>query len=94
MSKQASKGRLFGPDKLQNQSNEGNGKEKKKERGGGKEEKRKKKKVALLVFIIASLEKKNCWLQKVHKVFKNPSRSIDHYVFTTVIAQTQYACFQ
>ena len=43
MSKQASKGRIFGPDKLQNQSNEGNGKEKKKERGGGKEEKRKKK---------------------------------------------------
>lgn len=60
----------------------------------GERRRSEKKKVALLVFIIASLEKKNCWLQKVHKVFKNPSRSIDHYVYTTVIAQTQYACFQ
>ena len=60
----------------------------------GERRRSEKKKVALLVLIIASLEKKNCWLQKVHKVFKNPSRSIDHYVYTTVIAQTQYACFQ
>ena len=60
----------------------------------GERRRSEKKKVALLVFIVASLEKKNCWLQKVHKVFKNPSRSIDHYVYTTVIAQTQYACFQ
>ena len=60
----------------------------------GERRRSEKKKVALLVFIIASLEKKNCWLQKVHKVFKNPSRSVDHYVYTTVIAQTQYACFQ
>ena len=60
----------------------------------GERRRSEKKKVALLVFIVASLEKKNCWLQKVHKVFKNPSRSIDHYVYTTVIAQTQYSCFQ
>ena len=60
----------------------------------GERRRSEKKKVALSVFIVASLEKKNCWLQKVHKVFKNPSRSIDHYVYTTVIAQTQYACFQ
>ena len=60
----------------------------------GERRRSEKKKVALLVFIIASLEKKNCWLQKVHKVFKNPSRSIDHDVYTTVIAQTQYSCFQ
>ena len=60
----------------------------------GERRRSEKKRVALLVFIIASLEKKNCWLQKVHKVFTNPSRSIDHYVYTTVIAQTQYACFQ
>ena len=60
----------------------------------GERRRSEKKKVALAVFIVASLEKKNCWLQKVHKVFKNPSRSIDHYVYTTVIAQTQYACFQ
>ena len=70
MSKQASKGRLFGPDKLQNQSNEGNGKEKKKERGGGKEEKRKKKKVALLVFIVASLEKKSVGCKRSIKFSK------------------------
>ena len=60
----------------------------------GERRRSEKKKVALLVFIVASLEKKNCWLQKVRKVFKNPSRSIDHYVYTTVIAQTQDACFQ
>ena len=60
----------------------------------GERRRSEKKKVALSVFIVASLEKKNCRLQKVHKVFKNPSRSIDHYVYTTVIAQTQYACFQ
>ena len=67
---------------------------KRKSAEGERRRSEKKKKVALLVFIIASLEKKNCWLQKVHKVFKNPSRGIDHYVYTTVIAQTQYACFQ
>ena len=67
---------------------------KRKSAEGERRRSEKKKKVALLVFIVASLEKKNCWLQKVHKVFKNPSRSIDHYVYTTVIAQTQYACFQ
>ena len=60
----------------------------------GERRRSEKKKVARLGFIVASLEKKNCWLQKVRKVFKNPSRSIDHYVYTTVIAQTQYACFQ
>lgn len=67
---------------------------KRKSAEGERRRSEKKKKVALLVFIVASLEKKNCWLQKVHKVFKNPSRSIDHYVYTTVIAQTQYSCFQ
>ena len=57
------------PEKLQNHSNEGKGKEKKKERGEGKEEKKKKSIVALLVFTIATLEilaEKNCWTQKVH----------------------------
>ena len=33
MLEKASKGRFFGPDKLQNHSNDGKGKEKKKERG-------------------------------------------------------------
>ena len=42
LSEKASKGRLFGPDKLQNHSNEGEERKKKKERGGRKEEKRKK----------------------------------------------------
>ena len=37
-----SKGRFFNPDKLQNHTNEGKGKEKKKEPGGRQEEKRKK----------------------------------------------------
>ena len=38
----ASKGRLVKPEKLQNHSDEGKGKEKKKERGEGKEEKKEK----------------------------------------------------
>ena len=45
------------PEKLQNHSNEGKGKEKKKERGEGKEHKKKKAMVALLVFVIATLER-------------------------------------
>ena len=56
MSEKASKGRFFEPEKLQNHSNEGKGKEIKKERGEGKEEKKKKAMIALLVFIIATLE--------------------------------------
>ena len=51
----ASKDTFLRPEKLQNHSNEGKGKEKKKERGEGKEEK-KKAMVTLLVFIIATLE--------------------------------------
>ena len=58
------------PEKLQNHSYEGKGKEKKEERGEGKGEKKKKERVALLVFIIATLEtvfgQKNCSTQKVH----------------------------
>ena len=38
----ASKGRFFGPDKLQNHTNEEKEQQKKKKRGGRKEEKRKK----------------------------------------------------
>ena len=41
LSEKASKGKFRKPEKLQNHSNEGKGKEKKKERGEGKEEKRK-----------------------------------------------------
>ena len=41
LSEKASKGRFLKPEKLQNHSNEGKGKEKKKERGEGKEEKKK-----------------------------------------------------
>ena len=52
------------PEKLQNHSNEGQGKEKKQERGEGKKENEKKGIVELLVFIIATLElvfgQKNC----------------------------------
>ena len=48
---QASKGRLFGPGKLQNHASEGKGKEKKKEREGRKKKKKKKAMVALLVFL-------------------------------------------
>ena len=36
MLEKASKGRFFGPDKLQNHTNEGKGKDNKKERGGRK----------------------------------------------------------
>ena len=42
LSKKEPKGTFLKPEKLQNHSNEGKGKEKKKERGEGKEEKRKK----------------------------------------------------
>ena len=42
MSEKASKGRFLKPEKLQNHSNEGKGKEKTKERGEGKEKKEKK----------------------------------------------------
>ena len=56
LSEKASKGRFLKPEKLQNHSNEGKGKEKKKERGEGKEEKKKKAMDALLDFIIATLE--------------------------------------
>ena len=51
MSEKASKGRFLKPEKLQNHSNEGKGKEKKKERG-----EEKKAMVAFLVFIMAALE--------------------------------------
>ena len=44
------------PEKLQNHSNKGKGKEKKKERGDAKEEKKKKLMVSLLVIIIATLK--------------------------------------
>ena len=43
LSEKASEGRFFGPDKLQNHTNEGNGKERNKERGERNEEKRKNK---------------------------------------------------
>ena len=56
MSEKGSKGTFLKPEKLQNHSNEGKGKEKKKERGEGKEEKKKKSIVALLGFVIATLE--------------------------------------
>ena len=42
LSEKASKGKFCKPEKLQNHSNEGKGRQKKKERGEGKEEKRKK----------------------------------------------------
>ena len=51
MSEKASKGRFLNPEKFQNHSNEGKGKEKNKERG-----EEKKAMVALLGFIIATLE--------------------------------------
>ena len=56
LSKKPLKGRLFGPDELQNHTNKRKGKEKKKERGGRKEGKRKKATAAFLLFIMASLE--------------------------------------
>ena len=84
MSEKASKGRFLKPEKLQNHSNEGKGKEKKKERArrrkGGEE---KKAMVALLVFIIATLEivfgRKKLLDAKGpfgDDVFKNPARYI------------------
>ena len=55
MSEKASEGKFFGPDKLQNQTNDGKGKEKRK---SAEEERRKEKiaMVALLGIIMATLE--------------------------------------
>ena len=67
LSKKVSKGRFFGPDKLQNCTSKGKGTEKKKEWGGRKEQKRKKTVVvlSLLVFIMATLKtaghKRSVW---------------------------------
>ena len=67
MSEKALKGGFLGSDKLRTHTNEGKGKEKEKERArrkkGGEE---KRAMVALLVSIMAILEKKNCWTQKVY----------------------------
>ena len=78
LSEKASKGRFLKPEKLQNHSNEGKGKEKKKERG-----EEKKAMVTLLVIIIATLEivfgRKKLLDAKGpfgDDVFKNPARYI------------------
>ena len=65
------------PEKLQNHSNEGKGKEKKKERGEVKGGEEKKAMVALLVFIIATFGRKKLFDAKgqfVDNVIKNPAR--------------------
>ena len=57
------------PDKLQNHSNEGKGKEKNKERGEGKEEKKKSNGCTLSCYngyFGDTLAEKNCWTEKVH----------------------------
>ena len=71
MSEKASKGRFFKLEKLQNDGNEGK----------GKEEKRKKTMVALLAFIVGTLEvifgRKNLFDAKGpfgDNVLKNPAR--------------------
>ena len=50
LTERASEGKFLKPEKLQNHSKEGKGKEKRKDRGEGKEEKKKKTMAALLVF--------------------------------------------
>ena len=81
LSEKASHGRFLKPDKLQNHSNEGKGKEKEKKRAGRKKVgEEKKAMVALLVFILATLE--SFWPKKLldakdpfgDNVFKNPAR--------------------
>ena len=71
------------PEKLKNNSNEGQGKVKKQERGEGKEENEKKAIVAFLVFIITTLEL--VFSQKTlsdvkgrlgDNVFKNPAKHV------------------
>ena len=54
------------PEKLQNHSNEGKGKEKKKERGEGKEEKKKSNALTLRFFNSYFFGRKNCWTLKDH----------------------------
>ena len=60
MTEKGPKGRFFSPDKPENHTSKGKGKNKKKERGGRKEEKGKKTKFALYVIfiILATLDEK------------------------------------
>ena len=81
LSEKASKGRFLKPEKLQNHSNEGKGKEKKKEQGEGKEEKRKKSNGCTLSFY-NSFFGDSFWPKKLFdtkgpfgdNVIKNPAR--------------------
>ena len=72
LSEKASKGRFLKPEKIQNHSNEGKGKEKKKERREGKKEKKQKSKGCTLSFYNSYFgdsfwpKKKNCWMQKAN----------------------------
>ena len=72
LSEKASKGRFLEPEKLENHSNEGKGKEKKKERGEEKEEKRKKQWLYTLSFYKKLLDAKGLFS---NNVIKNPSRN-------------------
>ena len=56
MSEKASKGRFLKPEKLQNHTNEGKGKEKTKEPGEGKEKKKKKSNGCTLSFYNSYIE--------------------------------------
>ena len=77
---------FLGPNKLQNHSNEGKGKEKNEERGQGKEEKRKKSNGCTLSFYNSYFGRKRLLDAKGpfgDNVFKNPARlykSINKYI--------------
>ena len=83
MSEKASKGRFRKPEKLQNHTNEGKGKEKTKEPGEGKEKKKKKSNGCTLSFYNSYFEY-SFWPKKTvgrkgtfdDNVFKNPARYI------------------
>ena len=77
LSEKASHGRLLKPDKLQNHSNEGKGKEKEKKRARRKKvEEEKKAMVALLVFIIVTFSAKG---PSADNVIKNAARCILYF---------------
>ena len=97
MTERASEGRFLKPEKLQNHSKEGKGKEKKKERGEGKEEKKKKNKGSTLSFnmIMATLEIVFCRKKLLDakgpfgdNVIKNPAR----YIRTILHVTTNNFC--
>ena len=91
LKEKASKGTFLKPEKIQNHSDKGKGKEKKKEWGKEKKEKRKKAMIALLVFKIATLAIVFGRIKLLDakglfgdNIIKNPARCIIRYRYISM----------